>query len=298
MKPLDLSDFRACRLTLEPDTFAIGPDEPDPPPSDLIDRETWQSTMSLPDDVSIRTSNEYGKTLKTLWFYWSEWNCLCGALHEDAGPPKPSPVAYMASDAADELQASIFCAVTGYYRVAFSCLRNVIEQMTVALQLELSGDLALFQSWLNGQEELGLGWAADFLPRENNVSALENWWSINVFADLFSQKRKYRPGGGFVRRLFSELSEFTHGGPGFTDADMRQSNGPIFVKAAYERWLNKFTQVYAVGILAAQIASPGTKNLAFESELTSRTLFDAALTALPPDADGLTLLASMPPGLW
>jgi hypothetical protein len=298
MKPLDRSDFRAFRLTLEPDDFAIGPEDADPPPSDLIDRDTWQSMMSLPDDVSIRTSNEYGKSLKTLWFYWAEWNCLCGALQDGCGPSNPSPVAYVASDAADELQASIFCAVTGYYRVAFSCLRNAIEQMTIALQLELSGDLALFQNWLSGQEELGLGWAADLLPRETRVSALENWWRINVSDDLFSQKKKYRPGGGFVRRLFSELSEFTHGGPGFTDADMRQSNGPIFVKEAYERWLDTFRQVYTVGILEAQIARPGTRNLAFGSELTSRSLFDAVLTVLPSDADGRTLLASMPPGLW
>jgi hypothetical protein len=58
MKPLDPNDYRAFRLTLEPDDFALGPDQPDEPPSDLIDKATCESMMSLPDDVSIRTSNE------------------------------------------------------------------------------------------------------------------------------------------------------------------------------------------------------------------------------------------------
>lgn len=89
MKSLHANDSRAFRLMLEPDDFALGSDQPDKPPSDLIDKDIWESTKSLPDDVSIRTSNEYGKTLKTLGFYWDQWNCLVGALQQEAGPPAP-----------------------------------------------------------------------------------------------------------------------------------------------------------------------------------------------------------------
>jgi len=298
MKPLDAKDFRASRLVLEPGDFAIGSDQPDAPPSDLIDKETWESMMSLPDDVSIRTSNEYGKTLRTLWFYWDQWNCLVGALQQASEPLTQCPIAHVACDASDELQASIFCSLTGYYRVAFSCLRNVIEQMTVALQLELSDALALFQNWLDGQEELKLGWAADLLPKNASVSALESQWRITVNDDLFSHRGQGKQRGGFVRRLFGDLSAFTHGAPGFTDSDMRNSTGPIFVKEAYERWLTKFRQVYAVGILEAQIAKPKIRSLAYGSDMTSRSLYNAVLGELNSGTDGYMLLTSIPTGLW
>jgi hypothetical protein len=136
----------------------------------------------------------------------------------------------VACDVADELQASTFCSVTGYYRVVFSCLRNVTEQTTVALQLELSGGHARFQNWLNGQEELKLGWAADLLPKSARVSALEVILRLNIFDDLFSQKGPGKLSRGFVRRLFGEPSALTHGAPGFTDSDMRKSTSPVFVK--------------------------------------------------------------------
>lgn len=298
MKPLDAKDFRAFRLVLEPSDFALGPDQPDPPPSDLIDKDTWQSMMSLPDDVSIRTSNEYGTALRALWDYWDQWNCLVGALQDGSAPLTQCPISHVACDASDEFQTAVFCSVTGHYRAAFSCLRNVVEQMTVALQLELSGKLALFQDWVNGQEELKLGWAADLLPKNATVSALESHWRNAVGDDLFSQKRQASTGGGFVRRLFSELSKFTHGAPGFTDSDMRNSNGPIFVSEAYEGWLNKFRQVYALAILEAQIAKPKTRALAHGSKQSSQSLFNAVLADMLPGTDGHRLLASTPSVLW
>jgi hypothetical protein len=56
---LPLTDFRARRSVLDPDDFAGGDDLPDPPPSDLIDPDTWQGIVGLPDDVSVRTSNRH-----------------------------------------------------------------------------------------------------------------------------------------------------------------------------------------------------------------------------------------------
>ena len=53
-KSLPLEDFRAVRIVLENDDFAIVPEDPDRPARDLIDRDTWNSIVTLPDDVSIR----------------------------------------------------------------------------------------------------------------------------------------------------------------------------------------------------------------------------------------------------
>jgi hypothetical protein len=52
---LNREDFRSCSLILDPDDFALGHDEPDPPPSDLIPREVWEGILTLPGDVAIRT---------------------------------------------------------------------------------------------------------------------------------------------------------------------------------------------------------------------------------------------------
>ena len=69
-RSLDPSDFRAVRIVLEPSDFALGDDIPEPPPSDLIDKDTWLSMMTLPDDVAIRTSNYHGTALEKLHDIW------------------------------------------------------------------------------------------------------------------------------------------------------------------------------------------------------------------------------------
>jgi hypothetical protein len=151
---------------------------------------------SLQDDVSIRTSDHFGSELKDLWECWSEWSCLTGALQNlNSNPPK-SPICHAASDAGDEFQSSICNALVGFYRVAFSCLRNALEYMTVGAQLELSSNATLFQSWLNGDRELGLGWAADLLKSNGRVSSLEQHLQLNVSDDFFRQRTPQDEGGG------------------------------------------------------------------------------------------------------
>jgi len=72
-KPLSLSDFRAVRVILEPDDFALGSDEPDQPPSDLIAEKTWHGIMDLPDDVAVRTSAHRGQVLGEVHWIWERW---------------------------------------------------------------------------------------------------------------------------------------------------------------------------------------------------------------------------------
>jgi len=77
-----------------------------------------------------------------------------------------------ACDAADEFQAATYCALVGYYRFAFSCLRNVLEQMTIATRLALIGDPKSFADWRNAETRMGFGWAADTLPQSTEVVAI------------------------------------------------------------------------------------------------------------------------------
>jgi len=48
-------------------------------------------------------------------------------------------MAIAACDAADEFQAATYCVLVGYYRVGFSCLRNVLEHGRKSLRLCLAG---------------------------------------------------------------------------------------------------------------------------------------------------------------
>lgn len=287
--------MHACRSRkkLPPEDFAIGPEEPSSAPSDLIDKDTWKSIVSLPDDVSIRTSENYGSVLKKSWSAWGEWINLVGALQEAVEDPTISPIAHVACHATDELQASIYNALVGFYRLSFSSLRNVLEQMTIGLHLELAGDQNTFQNWLNGGCVLTFGWAADKSSRHSSVRKLERYLRNTLSDDLFRQ-RTPNQSGGFARKLFKELSEFIHGGPAFTNADLWQgSTGPIFVPQAFEKWRGTFAKTYALGVLEAKLAQPNVTALAFGSSLSIRDLFEQVVNMVPEQEDGLNILRAV-----
>jgi hypothetical protein len=83
VRSLETSDFRAVRRTLEPDDYALNDGEPDPPPNDLISKDTWAGIMDLPDSVAIYTTGFQGSRIELLNELWSgmgicdptRWNC-------------------------------------------------------------------------------------------------------------------------------------------------------------------------------------------------------------------------------
>jgi len=296
---LEESDFRARRVILEPDDFALGSEEPDPPPSDLIDPSTWRSITSLPDDVSIRTSSHFGSTFERAWWTWDKWNCLVGSLQGQVADPKHSPIAHCACDAADELYASIFNVLVGYYRTAFSCLRNIVEWMTIGLYLEVSNDQASFESWLNGKEMLKFGWAADRLISEPSICQLEAHWRAALNDDSFHQKNsKSGDAGGLARRLFGEASNHAHGRPGFTDADVRKSNGPVFVPERILEWESLFNTAVAFGILQGKLAFPAIKRLSWGADVSVQQFYEILVKNIPSEQDGSNLLSELPKEFW
>lgn len=255
IKPVNDSDFRARRFTLEKHDFAQASGEYEGP-TDLINEDTWKSIVVLSDDVSIRTSDKYGPQLEQMWEHWNMWSRVVGGVQALTTDPTRCPTAIAACDAGDELQAATYCALTGYYRVAFSCLRNVLEQISIATQLEISRDLRTFTDWRNGEERIRFGWAADMLPRNSCVGALERHIGATVTDSLFGQTPK-----GLARRFFVELSKYTHGAPGFTDADSRQSNGPIFLAKTFLDWCVAALKTYAIALHELKLAHPQLNDL-------------------------------------
>ena len=245
-KPLPTDDFRSVRIILEPDDFALSSGE-EPPPSDLIDKEIWHGITVLPDDVSIRTSNHHGSLLRILYNLWGAWI-------ESVGD-KQDFLYDTILDAADEFQATTFNALNGYYRQAIGCLRNALQQVTIGTYCQVCGKDKDFTQWRTGQIELSFGKACDSLDGALPIQSLNAHIQATLNDSLFKQKTKTNP-GGWARRLYSELSNFSHTRPGFTNVDMWASNGPIYVHEAFISTVNTYLQVSALSFLLVKLGRP------------------------------------------
>jgi len=302
-KPLPKEDFRATRFSLEPSDFALGSEFPDPPPRDLISKKTWNDIVSLPDDVAIRTSNDFGGILKDVVEFQSELVCVSLAMQDlqiSTGRKKQdSPILYVLLPVSEDLAASIYNATTGYYRAAFSALRNVVENMAIGLHLELSGDHALFQSWVSNGD-LMFGPVADTISRCKAIHELEEHLSAATGDNFFRQRKQksLHDSGGFARRLFGGLSRYTHGRPGYTDGDMRESNGPVFVPKAFIEWAIAFVQAYGFGLIVCRLAQPNLRSLGTWSKNSLEGLFNQATARLRPQDDGTKLFQNLPVKFW
>jgi len=200
----------------------------------------------------------------------------------------------VAVDSADYFQASVFNLLTGFYRLAFTSLRAVIEAMTIGLHFQRSGDRAEFDDWTQGGE-IGFGRAADKCMA--HTARLEAALQASAGDDLFRQRTKDND-GGLVRRLFRTLSHYAHGQPRFTDADIWSSNGPVFVPAAVKTWRDLYLSTYAVALLEARLAEPALEHLGSGSENTAEELFRLVVGAVPDGMEAKRLLEAVPVDVW
>ena len=252
-----------------------------PGPTNVIDEDTWKSIVGLPDDVSIRTSDEYGPQLREMWGHWGTWGRVVLGVRALSSDPTSSPTAIASCDAADEFQGATYCALVGYYRVAFSCLRNVLEQITIGVQLATRNDAQDFTDWRNGEERIRFGWAADMIVKNPVTARLEKHLRTKTRDSLFNQNSK-----GMARRLFVEFSKYTHGVSGFTDADSRESNGPIFVPKPFLDWRAASLKTYAIALHALKLAHPQLDVLPDGPPATTLDEFRRLVVGQIPTSDG------------
>jgi hypothetical protein len=128
--------------------------------------------------------------------------------------------------------------------------------MTIAARLAITNDLKSFADWRNGKDRIRFGWAADTLPSSTEVVALEEHLKATTADSLFARTPK-----GLARRLFVQLSKYTHGAAGFTDADSRESNGPIFVPETFQNWCVAAAKTYAIALHELRLAQTQLKDL-------------------------------------
>jgi len=221
-KFLPLTDFRARRTVLTRRDFGYAP-KPAPRPSKIIDEATWESIVTLPDDVAVRTSNYHGTTIKQLDDLWGAWVDCYGEVQDCIFP--------VMLDAGDDFQAATYTALTRFYRLSIAALRSALELTAIGAWAQVCGKQKEFRSWRAGKSPFSFAQACDGLS--GATTPLRAHLRANVNDSLFDQ-RNSTDEGGFARRIYSGISEFSHSRAGHADSDMRESNGPIYVASAFK----------------------------------------------------------------
>ncbi len=258
------NDFRGTRVRLPPEAFAIA-EGPDEPPHDLVKEDVWNSIMSFPDDVSLRTSDQHGVNLEVMHTLWGSWIESYGE-DQDA-------IWYFMLDAADEFQASIFNSLCGFYRVAADGLRAALEKIIIGAYFQLTKP----SEWKpDGEEATRFHVACDALIAHARLVPLNDYLRAKVGYSIFDQK-SLSNAGGWARRLYSELSEYAHARPDRTSSKMWEgSNGPIYVPSS-------FGEVYALYLDTMALAFSVLKltRLTFSLPLAVVRIFSRPPQALP-----------------
>jgi hypothetical protein len=267
-KQVPLGDFRAVRIVLEPDDFALGAEEPDPPPSDLIPKDTWFGISNLPDHVAIRTSDHNGKALGEVYWLWGKW---IEATGENVDDPLFAPML----DACDDLQSSTFCALHGYYRAGFSALRNVLEVTTVAACGALN-QTAQYANYRSGSAEFKFGTACDQLSNTPSLDVFNTQMRDAGYRSLWDARDR-GVDGGYARLLYKELCNYAHTRPGFAEGDLWKSNGPIYAGRVFLDWYYSYLRTISVCVVSILLGRAGADRSALAE------LFIDDPNVLPPD---------------
>jgi hypothetical protein len=247
VRKFPLSDFSAVRHQLEPHDFAFS-EGPDPPPTHLIDEETWAGITHLPDDVAIRTSDHNGHRLALLYNLWGDW------IEATGDPLSPDELFSCMLDAGEAFQCANFLLLHGYYRAALAELRVALELVMIGAYGNLKPDDRDYIVWKTSGSELGF---TRFRRRMHGM--LRNDQCKWLVADE-----------EFPHKTFRDLSNFTHSRPNSSDGELWESNGPVYAQNATTLVFFTTVKVYAICYLLVRIARPR-----FTLPRGSRILFQA-----------------------
>ena len=112
---------------------------------------------------------------------WGKWIEAVGETEDALSEPM--------LDANDDLQACMFDALHGYYRTAFSSLRNVLEVMTIGTCGAVRATQC-YENWQSGTAEFGFGVACDLLSIEPRLGAFHDRMRVRASVLVGCQKRR------------------------------------------------------------------------------------------------------------
>lgn len=243
IRPITQGTYRERRAYLADHVFLAVPGGSQPP-NDLLGEESWASLTDLPTDVLLRTTDCLGRMVDDMLTQAYAWLC---ALPTD---PSSAPFVFDAHiDAHDEFRAAPFIAAHGHYRQATASLRNALEVMTHAVRFAVRNDQAGFQAWRNGTADAPkFGNSSDLIGGNAAVAQID---AALGGAGIFGVKPP-----GVLRSLHTDVCRYAHSQPGYTNADIWQSNGPVFIGKAFTQFWLDFCDVLLVSYVLLKIAYP------------------------------------------
>lgn len=239
---LDPDDFRSHRLVLEPDDFALTATDPEPAPSDLISESAWNGIMTLPGDVAIRTTSHQGERVEILYDLWSGW------VYE---LPTGGMLAHAMLDSADDFAAALFNLTHGFYKQALFSLRSALEVVTMACSCELLADHAKWDEWLAGGD-LKFARECDNLQSSGLVKELDQTAFMAAGATLYVLRDGVVK-NSWARSLYRRLSQYAHARDATSNAQLWESNGPIYSAKGMRVSYHSFLETYALCLLVAKL---------------------------------------------
>lgn len=220
-------DIRTTRILLPDESFALVKGKYQRG-IDVIPDEQWRKLVWLSDDVILRTSENQGTQLAQLQDMWEFWVLKL--------PLESSKAPFMFNavwDAADDFHVSTFNAAHGFYRQAIGSLRNTIESMTIAAGYAVRNDTRNLRRWMNGDIEPKYGNGRDFLKPSVDVQVIDA-----------------------LEKVWEELCSFNHAEVATTNGAIWQSNGPVWVPAAFTRFYATFRDTMALSYILLAIGWP------------------------------------------
>ncbi len=267
-------DFRLHRAKLPRSAFAIAVGREKKPP-DPIDKKTWSSITNLPDDVSLRTSDFHGTAVREAHELWGHWVALCLDLRSVIESSADDPIYEVSLTFGDELQASLYAVLTGFYRQAIAGLRSGLEGMMAGALFRAYPDPAEFKGWADG--------TGDKLWWSNMRKRLAKVAPYAQFEGSGQRLDHLMADGGWVNYLYQRLSAFSHGRPQHVDEFGRWmptanvylwggSNGPIYEPEAFRLWTAYYTGVALTALFLVGLSEPRVVSIATPTEVAYREL--------------------------
>jgi hypothetical protein len=159
-------------------------------------------------------------------------------------------------DAGDDLQNSVFNALHGYYRSAFSSLRSVIEVMTIGTCGTFERNSRLYEDWRSGAAEFSFGSACDRLSSEPLLDGFNRELRKSGQSLFDAADRGRGLAAGHVRQWYRSFCNYSHSRPGFTEGDLWTSNGPVYVHEAFREWHRAWLHAISLCAVLILIARP------------------------------------------
>jgi len=243
---LEPGDFRIPRRYLAPWCFALNDGaEKYPPPSDLIDKESWDSVMVLATHVALASTSYTGTEIARLYELHSDW---IFSWPDVGTAPYVDEVSLLAGE---EFDALVFNAVHGWYRQAIGCLRNALETMIVATGLAVTDNSTLFKKWREDGQEIAFGQARAWI-RDSTIGK-------EIDADAAPHSVFGDDDASWVKARYARLCCYAHSRAGYNNADFWESNGPVYRPEALRVVEREFRETLALCYLLLRLGWPTYK---------------------------------------